>query len=108
VICRATSVIDETSRATLLSVETGAIGTLPPVQTIIAICSTYSGPLKCGIELFPSSTLVPIGHKLAPAGVSNFVELEDPDTWEIGILARALPFSRERARIKSGRCGEIR
>jgi hypothetical protein len=33
---------------------------------------------------------VPIGYKLPVAGISHFVELEDPDTWEIGILARAL------------------
>lgn len=84
------SVIDETSGATLLTVETGAIGTLPPVQTITAICSAYSDPLKCQIGLLPCSALVPIGHKLAPSGIPGFVELEDPDTWEIGILARAL------------------
>ncbi len=83
------SVIDETTSATLLTVETGVIGTLPPVQTITAICSLYSGPLKCSVGLLRSSTLVPIGHKLAPSG-PYFVELEAPDTWEIGILARAL------------------
>ncbi|WP_079537281.1 hypothetical protein [Bradyrhizobium lablabi] len=84
------SVIDETTSATLLTVETGAIGTLPPIQTITAICSLYSEPLKCRVGLLPSSTLVPIGYKLPPSGTPNFVELEDPDTWGIGILARAL------------------
>jgi hypothetical protein len=84
------SVIDEITSATLLTVETGAIGTLPPIQTITAICSLYSGSLKCRVGLLPSLTLVPIGHKLPPSGIPHFVELEDPDTWEIGILARAL------------------
>jgi hypothetical protein len=42
--------------------------------------------------------VVPIGHKLLPPNYPNFVELEDPDTWEIGILARALSLeSRTRA-----------
>jgi hypothetical protein len=84
------SVIDETSGATLLTVETGAIGTLPPIQTITAICSVYSGPLKCRVGLLPSSTLVPIGHQLPLSGIPYFAELEDLNTWEIGILARAL------------------
>lgn len=84
------SVIDETSGATLLAVETGAISTLPPIQTITAICSVYSGPLKCRVGLSPSSTLVPIGHKLMPSEIPYFADLEDPNTWEIGILARAL------------------
>jgi hypothetical protein len=84
------SVIDEAGGKTLLTVETGTIGTLPPVQTITVICSAYSGAPRCGFGLFPSSTLVPIGYKLPVAGIPHFVELEDPDTWEIGILARAL------------------
>jgi len=84
------SVVDETAGATVLTVETGTIGTLPPVQTIVAVCSRYSGPLKCDFGLEPGSTLVPIGYKSLPPGYLPLVEVEDPDTWEIGILARAL------------------
>jgi hypothetical protein len=85
-----TSDIYEIASATLLTVETGVIGTLPPIRTITAICSLYSGSLKCSVGLLPSSTLVPIGHKLPPSGIPHFVELEDLETWELGILARAL------------------
>jgi hypothetical protein len=84
------SVIDETTNATLLTVETGAIGTLPMIQTITAICSLYSGPLNCHVALLRSSTLVPVGYKIPQGGIPQFFELQDPDTWEIGILARAL------------------
>jgi hypothetical protein len=84
------SVIDEATSTPVLTVETGTIGILPLVQTITAICSTYSGPLKCSFGLERDPTLVPIGYKSLPPGYSQFVKLEDPDTWEIGILARAL------------------
>lgn len=84
------SVIDETTGATVLAVETGSIGTLPPVQTVTVICSFYSGPLNCSAGLVRGPTLVPIGHKLRPRGIPNFADLEDPDMSEIGILARAL------------------
>ena len=84
------SVIDETTGATLLTVETGAIGTLPTIQTIMAICSLYSGPLKCSVGLLRASTLIPIGYKIPPSATSRFVDPQDPDTWEIGILARSL------------------
>jgi hypothetical protein len=40
------SVIDETTSAAVLTVETGTIGTLPLVQTVIVVCSLNSGPLK--------------------------------------------------------------
>jgi hypothetical protein len=91
------SVLDETTGTTVLEVETGAIGTLPAVQTAIAVCGLYSGPLKCEFGLDRSATLVPVGYKFLPAGYSPFVETDDPDTWEIGILARALSLEpRER------------
>lgn len=84
------SVVDETTNMTVLAVETGTIGTLPPVQTITLICSVYSGPLKCSFGLLRATTLIPIGYKLLPPNYPSFAELDDPDTWEIGILARAL------------------
>jgi hypothetical protein len=83
-------VIDQTTDAPLLTVETGTIGTLPPVQTIILICSLYSGPLTCHFELQRDEAMIPIGYKLPPPNYSNFADLDDPETWEIGILARAL------------------
>jgi hypothetical protein len=84
------SVIDETTGAAVLTVETGTIGTLPLVQTVMVVCSLYSGLLKCDFGLERDPTRVPIGYKLLPASYSPLVESEDPDTWEIGILARAL------------------
>jgi hypothetical protein len=84
------SVIDETTGAAVLTVETGTIGTLPLVQTIIVVCSLYRGALKCDFGLERDPALVPIGYKLLRRGYAPFVELEDPDTWEIGILGRAL------------------
>lgn len=84
------SAIDETTGAAIVTVETGTIGTLPLVQTIIVVCWLYSGPLKCDFSLERGSTLIPIGYKLPPRGYSPLIELDEPDTWEIGILARAL------------------
>jgi hypothetical protein len=86
------TVFDEKTGAQLVSVEVGGFKTLPAVQTVIAGCALHSGAARwiCGTGLMREMSFIPVGYKKRSDRGNVFIPINDPDTWEITPLARAL------------------
>lgn len=91
-------VFDERSGAQLGSVEIGGFQALPPVQTVTAGCALDSGAARwvCGTSLMHELAFVPVGYRQRTDRGSRFIPINDPDTWEITPLARALSLEPRR------------
>jgi len=86
------TVSDDRTGAKLVSVEVGGFNPLPPIQTVFAGCALNSGAARwdCAAGLMREGAFIPVGFKKRTDGGNNFIPTNDPDTWEITVLARAL------------------
>jgi hypothetical protein len=86
------TVVDDRTGAKLLSVEAGGFKTLGVIPMFYAGCSLNSGAARwdCGAGVMYASSLIPAGYKPRIGGGYGFGDMNDPDTWEISALARAL------------------